>query len=97
MVPSLGRNLAQGAGGTVNVPLVAPGTMYADASQQFDVRLSKNVRFGRTGRIQANVDIFNIFNASGVQTLNTTYGPAWQRATLIQGARSLMLGAQLEF
>jgi hypothetical protein len=96
VLPSLNRNLS-GAGGTVNVPLVKPGTMYADASQQLDVRLSKSVRFLRSGRIQGNVDIFNVFNASGVQTLTVTYGPAWQRATLIQGARSVMFGAQLEF
>ena len=97
VLPSLNRNLAQGAGGTVNVPLVAPGTMYADTSRQLDIRLSKSVRLWKSGHIQGNVDIFNVFNASGVQTLNVTYGPAWQRATLIQGARSLMFGAQLEF
>ena len=62
-----------------------------------DIRLSKSVRFWKNGRIQGNFDIFNVFNASGVQTLNVTYGPAWQRATLIQGARSLMFGGQLEF
>ena len=81
----------------MNVNLVAPGTMFADASQQVDIRLSKSVKLWKTGHIQGNVDIFNVLNASGVQTLNVAYGPAWQRATLIQGARSLMFGAQMEF
>jgi hypothetical protein len=97
VLPSLNRNLASGAAGTVNVSLVEPGTMFAKSSRQVDIRLSKSVRFWKTGRIQGNLDIFNVFNSSGVQTLNVTYGPAWQRATLIQGARSLMIGGQLEF
>ena len=31
VLPSLGRNLAAGANGTVAVPLIAPGTMYVIA------------------------------------------------------------------
>jgi hypothetical protein len=84
IAPSLGRNLSSGVNGTVNVELIQPGTMYGNNAQQLDVRLSKRFRFNRY-RIMANVDVFNIFNASGSDagggatglssSLNTTYGP----------------------
>ena len=64
IAPSLGRNLSSGVNGTVNVELIQPGTMYGNNAQQLDVRLSKRFRFNRY-RIMANVDVFNIFNASG--------------------------------
>jgi hypothetical protein len=98
IAPSLGRNLASGANGTVNVELIQPGTLFADSSRQVDMRFSKRINVGRA-RILGNVDIFNILNASGIQTLNTSYGTSgagWLRPTLVQGARSLMFGGQLD-
>ena len=43
------------------------------------------------------MDIFNLFNATGVSTLNTTFGPNWQRPTLLQGARFVKFSVQLDF
>src|SRR5258708_2952861 len=73
IVPSLGRNLASGANGTVSVELIQPGTVWADSSKQLDMRLSRRIQVGRA-RILANVDFFNVFNAGGIQTLSTAYG-----------------------
>jgi hypothetical protein len=95
----LGRSLASGVNGTVNVELIQPATLFADNSKQLDLRFSKRIHVGRA-RILGNVDLFNIFNASGIQTLNTSYGSSgagWLRPTLVQGARSLMFGGQLDF
>ena len=47
IAPSLGRNLSNGANGTVNVQLIEPGTMYGERQRQLDIRISKRVRFGR--------------------------------------------------
>jgi hypothetical protein len=94
--PSLGRPLGAGAAGTVTVPLVAPGTLYADGGRQLDVRFSKRFTLGRT-RLNANVDLLNIINASAVQALSSTYGVAWQRPSQIQGPRTAQLSAQLSF
>jgi hypothetical protein len=96
IAPSLGRNLASGVNGTATVQLVEPGTMYAPRQRALDLRLSKRLRVGRT-RLSGNIDVFNVFNATSIVTLNTTYGPSWQRPTLLQGARFLKLSGQIDF
>jgi hypothetical protein len=97
ILPSLGRNLSNGANGTVNLAIVKPGTMYAGRQRQLDIRISKRLRFTGTKRASLNFDVFNIFNASGVNTLNNTYGPNWQRALLLQQGRYIKLNAQFDF
>ena len=96
IAPSLGRNLAAGPNGTATVQLVEPGTMYAPRQRALDLRLSKRIQVGKA-RISGNLDVFNIFNATSIVTLNTTYGPAWQRPTLLQGARFLKISGQFDF
>jgi hypothetical protein len=96
IAPSLGRNLAAGANGTATVQLVQPGTMYAPRQRALDLRVSKRIQVGRA-RLSGNIDVFNVFNATSIVTLNTTYGPAWQRPTLLQGARFLKLSGQIDF
>jgi hypothetical protein len=96
IAPSLGRNLSSGVNGTANVELIQPGSVYAPRQQQVDFRISKRFRFGRN-RLMANVDVFNVFNAAGTTTLNTTYGPNWQRPLLLQLGRFVKLSGQFDF
>lgn len=96
VVPTLKRNLASGPNGTVNVPLIKPGTMYADNSKQVDVRFTKRFRVDRT-RIDANVDIFNIVNGSGVQVHNVNFGTGWLGPRQIQLPRYVMFSTQVNF
>jgi Carboxypeptidase regulatory-like domain len=96
VVPTLKRNLASGANGTVNVPLIKPGTLFADNSKQLDVRFTKHFRFDRT-RIEANVDIFNIVNGSGVQVHNVNFGTGWLGPRQLQLPRYVMFSIQLNF
>jgi hypothetical protein len=96
IAPSLGRNLSSGANGTATVQLIAPGEMYGGRQQQVDFRISKREKIGRS-RVTVNLDLFNLFNATGVVTLNTTYGPNWQRPTLLQGARFVKFSGQVDF
>jgi len=91
---SLGRNLTSG---NATVPLIAPGTMYGDRLSQIDFRVSKLVSIGTGRRLQANVDLYNLFNASPVLALNTTFGNAWQRPLQILQGRLLKFGVQLDF
>jgi len=94
VVPSLLRNLASGAGGSVAVPLIPPGTLYADRSTQLDVRFTK--RFNIAGaRVEGTIDVFNILNGSGVQTHNNNFGSGWLRPSLIQLPRYVMFTLQL--
>ena len=70
--PSLGRALSGGAA-SVNVNVVPPFSLFGDRVNQMDLRAGKIVKFGGK-RIQANVDVYNVFNASSVVNYNSTYG-----------------------
>jgi hypothetical protein len=102
VAPSLGRSLSQGS--NVSVPLVAPGTLYGERMRQFDVRLAKTVRIGRT-RLQGQFDIYNALNANPVRLYTGTYGATSGPATgsaylipsLILPARLFKVGMQLTF
>lgn len=96
IVPSLGRNLSAGAAGTKTVQLIAPGTIFGDRINQVDLRGSKVVQAGRI-RIQTNVDLYNLLNASPVLVLNTVYGPKWQQPTYVLPGRVLKFGVQVNF
>jgi hypothetical protein len=97
IAPSLGRNLSNGANGTVNVELIKPGTMYGPRARQLDVRFSKRFALGKT-RLRGNVDIFNLLNlGGGIDAWNTVYGPDWQRPRLVQLGRYLKFGGEFDF
>ena len=71
--------------------------MYAGRLNQVDFRLSKSFALGGGARVQANVDLYNLFNASPTLALNNTYGSAWQRPLQILQGRLLKFGVQLDF
>jgi hypothetical protein len=93
--PTLGRALSGGVR-TVTINLVPPLSMYGDRINQFDIRGSKIFRFGR-GRLQANVDLYNVLNASTPINLNSTYNATWRQPTQILDARLLKFSAQFDF
>jgi len=102
IAPSLGRNLSScgtttPCNGTATVPLVAPGTMYEERLNQLDFRISRLFKLASAGRLQANVDLYNAFNASPVLALNNTFGPLWQRPTTILQGRLIRFSAQVDF
>jgi outer membrane receptor protein involved in Fe transport len=96
ILPSLGRDLSNGANGTVNIALIEPGTMYGKRQRQLDLRFSKRLRVGRT-RLTGNLDVSNVFNTSAVTSQNNTYGANWQVPSAIQFGRFFKLGAQFDF
>jgi hypothetical protein len=67
----LGRPLSLAAP-NVTVNLVEPGTLYGDRVNEFDVRLAKILKFGRT-RTNVGFDIYNILNSAAVLTYNQTF------------------------
>ena len=93
---SLGRDLASGVNGTVSIPLIKPGTLYADRLNQLDFRVSRRFTVSRT-QLQASVDVFNALNGSAPIGINTTFGGAWQRPTQILLARFVKFGVRIEF
>ena len=102
IAPSLGRNLAACRGAavctaTATVPLVAPQTLFESRRTTVDVRLSKRMNLGANRRLQANVDIYNLFGVSSVLSLNNTYGPRWQFPIGLAGSEPLLWGRMVQF
>jgi hypothetical protein len=84
---------------SITVPLVAPGTEFLDRINQFDLSLAKWFDIGGSRRVQAQVDLFNVFNANpvlGVQSSN--FGTAaYKQPNGILNGRTMRLGAQLRW
>ena len=94
IMPSLGRPLSGGAA-NVTINMLNPGDIYGDRINQFDVRLGKTFRFGGM-RAQANLDIYNLFNASPVMQENASYA-VWRTPQRIMDARLFKISGQFDF
>ncbi|MES1164846.1 MAG: hypothetical protein ABUR63_03750, partial [Verrucomicrobiota bacterium] len=97
--PSLGRPLS---GSVANVPvnLIPTGTLYGERMNTIDLRFSKLFRFAGRGRLSANVDVFNAFNASTVLIQNNAFSPTtatWQTPQSVIAGRLVKFGAQFDF
>ena len=93
--PSLGRPLSGAT--NITIDLLPAGSAYLDERiTQLDLRLTKSVRFG-SRKVQANFDVFNVFNANTVLQVNSTFGPNWLRPTQILDARLLKFSMQIDF
>jgi hypothetical protein len=102
IAPSLGRNLAacgtrSPCTSTVNVPLVTPGTMFDDRMERLDLRLAKRIRLTSRVAFQGNFNIYNVFNASAVNALNTTFGPRWLEPSRVEDGRLLQFSASVSY
>ena len=99
----LNRPFAGIAGQTVTVNLIEPGTLYGDRINQFDLRVAKNLRFGRT-RTNIGFDVYNIANSAPVLTYNQTFNPtitqgsaAWLRPNTVLQSRFAKFSVQFDF
>ncbi len=99
---SLGRPLSNAAP-NVTVNLIAPGALYGDRVNEFDVRFAKILKFGRT-RTNVGVDLYNIINSAAVlsynQNFNTTVlsGPgSWLQPTSVLQPRFVKISATIDF
>jgi hypothetical protein len=103
IAPSLGRNLAAcgtrvPCTATATVPLVEPNTVFEDRSTQLDLRVTKVLKFGRSMRVQANVDIYNALNGNYVLAVNNTYSAAsWRQPTTIMDGRMVQISGTFSF
>jgi hypothetical protein len=96
IAPSLGRPLSGGTK-TVTIPIITPYSQYEPRRTQVDLRLGKNFNVGASRRLQANVDLYNVFNSNSVLARIDTYGRAWGQPTSFLPGRMLQLGAILTF
>ena len=94
---SLGRPLAGNlANATIN--LIEPGSLYGDRLNEFNIRIGKVLRYGRT-RANLGVDIFNVLNSAAGLSYNQAFipGGAWLTPTSVMTARFAKLSAQFDF
>jgi hypothetical protein len=95
VAPALGRSLS-GNAPNVTVNLIQPGTLYGNRINQLDLRVGKNLTFGRMRTLIA-LDLFNVLNSAAVLTYNQTFGPAWLTPTSVLAARFAKISAQINF
>ena len=81
---------------TVSVNLVEPNTLFLPYQNQLDARVGKSFRFGRF-QAQGFIDVFNVFNAGTVLSVNETYGPNWMNPVTILTGRTIRFGTQWDF
>jgi len=100
---ALGRLPANAlATGTTTVNLLNPGQLYAtERTNLVDMRFAKVLRFGGR-RIDAGVDLYNLFNSNVTTAYQQTYeqvtsGAAWLRPTAIAAPRLARLHVTLNF
>ena len=101
IAPSLGRNLAACRGAavctsTATVPLIVPQTMFDDRLSRLDVRLAKRFVMTSKVRLQANFNIYNVFNGSASSVLNTNTVHCGCNS-LLQDGRMVQFSASLTF
>ena len=97
----LNRPFAGQAGQTITVNLIEPGTLYGDRVNQFDIRVAKILRFGRT-RTNVGFDVINVTNSAAVLTYNQTFIPnqtvsTWLRPNSVLQPRFFKISAQIDF
>ena len=102
IAPTLGRNLAACRGAavcasTATVPLIVPQTMFDDRLSRLDLRLAKRFVLSDKVRLQANFNIYNLFNGSASSVLNTNFGSLWLQPSLLQDGRMVQFSASLTF
>jgi hypothetical protein len=80
----------------VTVPLIPPGTKYGDRWTQVDVGGKKIFALGAR-QLDAQVDVFNVFNSNAVLTQLQVYGPTLDRPTSVLQGRLLRLSGTFRF
>jgi hypothetical protein len=97
VAPSLGRNLS-GNASSVTVNLIAPGLMYGDRIDQFDLRLEKVLKHGRSRTI-VGFELHNVLNANAVLSYNSAFVPGgpWLQPLTVLAPRLLKITAELDW
>ena len=97
---ALGRNLRLA---TRTIDILEPFSMFGDRIRQVDLRISKLFRFGGQ-RVQGNVDVYNLTNASTATFIRNTYtapgavtSTPWLQPTQVMDGRFVKFSAQFDF
>jgi len=82
----------------LNVPLVAPGTEFADRVNQLDLSVAKWFQVGRT-RLQGQLDVFNALNRSDVLAVRLlNFGtPGYKQPSSVLQGRIIRIATQMKW
>ena len=82
----------------LSVPLIAPGTQYAERVNQLDLSFAKWFQVGAT-RLQPQLDLFNAFNRSAVLSVRSlNYGtPSYLQPSSVLQGRIVRLAMQMKW
>jgi hypothetical protein len=94
--PTLKRNLS-GSATNVTINLIEPSSQYEARRNQLDLRFGRTFTVPGNGRVQASLDIYNIFNAAAFLAVNSSFGTAWRNPVTILDARLFKFGMQYDF
>lgn len=71
-------------------------TLYDDRLNEVDTKVTRTFRLGKT-RVQADAELYNIFNSRPAQAILSTYGATWLTPTALLGGRPFTIGAQIDY
>ena len=71
--------------------------MFDDRLTRLDVRFAKRLALSTRMRLQANFNIYNVFNGSASSVLNLNYGQSWLQPSLLQDGRMVQFSGTLTF
>jgi hypothetical protein len=102
IAPAVGRSVAGGT--TTAINLIAPGAVWGDRVNEFDIRVAKVLKFGRV-RTNVGIDVYNVLNSNAILTYNQTFNAtaaatpsgAWLAPTSVLTPRFLKISAQIDF
>ena len=95
IAPSLGRDMAAGAGGSARLRIVPVNELFEDRVNQLDLRFTKVLALGEF-RVKGMFDIYNLFNDRAVIGSAGVH-PVWLRPLLLLGPRVFKFAAQVDF
>ena len=81
-----------------NVTLIAPGQVWGDRVNEFDLKLAKVVRF-KQFRSNIGIDVFNVLNSNAVLNFNQAFVPGgtWLQPLQVLTPRFFKISAQIDF
>jgi hypothetical protein len=103
ILSQLGRTPTGANATSVTVNLVQPGALYGDRVNEFDIRIAKILRLGRT-RTNVGFDLYNLLNSSPILSYQQAYSPtivsgsgAWLAPTGVLQPRFWKFSVQVDF
>jgi len=103
IIAQLGRTPTGASATSVTVNIVEPGTLYGDRVNEFDIRLAKILRFGRT-RTNIGFDLYNLLNSAAILSYQQAFSPtittgsgAWLAPTGVLQPRFWKFSVQVDF